>query len=136
MVYVSARHLYGIEANSGETVWKCSTESNFLSEPFATSSAVYAASSDGSVYALDLKSGTLLWRTDTNVTSLRSPVVEEITIYVASGDGPLLALSSDGLPISHYDLGSEPNVKPHAVADGVMYVVTRNRHLYAIDMFP
>ena len=136
MVFLSAEDLYGIDAHSGDTVWTCTAEGSFLSEPFPTSTAVYAASSDGSVYALDPVTGTPLWRTQTEVASLASPTVAEGVIYVPSTQGRLLALSSEGVLLSIYDLGLDVGGKPHAVADGVVYVVTRSRHFYAIDMFP
>lgn len=136
MVFLSAGRLYGIEADSGDTVWTCTAEGSFLSEPFHTSTVVYAASSDGAVYALDPLTGTPFWRTDTEVVGLASPTVEEEVTFVPSTEGRLLALSSEGFLLSTYDLGAEIGGKPPAVVDGIVYVVTRNRHLYAIDMFP
>jgi outer membrane protein assembly factor BamB len=136
MVFLAAGALYGIDADSGDILWMCTAEGNFLSEPFPTSTAVYATSSDGFVYALDPFTGVLVWRVDTEIVSLESPTVEEDVVYVPATQGQLLALSSDGVLLSRYDLATGVSIKPHAVVEGVVYVVTRTRHLYAIDMFP
>ncbi len=136
MVFLSAGSLYGIDADSGDTVWTCTAEGSFLSEPFPTTTAVYATSSDGSVYALDPLTGNPVWHAETQIFSLESPTVDEDVVYVPGAQGQLMAISSDGVLLSTYDLGTGVSTKPHAVVEGVMYVVTRSRHLYAIDMFP
>ena len=72
------RHLYGLEAATGEEHWRFATEGVVRSIPQVTNQTVYGASSDGHLYALALDGGRLLWK-----FRLDGPVLAP----VAMGDG-------------------------------------------------
>ena len=139
VVFVSdiSQHLYAIDTDDGHLRWAIETDGSVISSVFATSIFVYAATTTGLVYAIDICDGVPLWETHTASGRLGSPVVEDDVLYVASNDGLLLSIDAqDGSILTTYQVGSEINRKPHAVAQGVFYVVTQDRYLHAINMKP
>lgn len=98
--------LYALDSKSGRIRWKFRTGGRIRSSPAVSDGIVYVASYDGSVYAIQFKSGKQLWRYDTKGRTLNSRDV---------GFDRRSILSSP------------------AVADGVVYLGSRDSHLYAID---
>ena len=98
--------VYAFNATSGRLRWKFLTEVRVRSSPAISNGMVYVGSFDGSLYAIDFNSGKLIWRYDTKGRSI----------------------DPTGLGFDRKSILSSP-----AVADGVVYIGSRDAHLYAVD---
>jgi outer membrane protein assembly factor BamB len=98
--------LYAFDAASGRLRWKFQTGGRVRSSPAIHNGVVYVGSYDGSVYAVHLDSGKPLWRYDTKGRSLNS---------------------------ADFGFDRKSILSSPAVSDGVVYVGSRDAHLYAID---
>jgi eukaryotic-like serine/threonine-protein kinase len=98
--------VYAFDVASGLPRWKFLTGGRVRSSPAISAHAVYVGSFDGSVYKLDLASGNQLWRFDTDGRSLNS---------------------------AEFGFDRKSIVSSPAVADGTVYIGSRDGFLYAID---
>src|ERR1700728_1970426 len=98
--------VYAFDAKSGSPRWKFVTDGRVRSSPAISNGVVYVGSFDGSLYAIDFNSGKLIWRYDTKGRSI----------------------DPTGLGFDRKSILSSP-----AVADGVVYIGSRDAHLYAVD---
>lgn len=98
--------VYAVDAGSGEVRWRFRTDGRVRSSPAVAGGRVYVGSMDGTLYALELGSGRLVWRFDT--------------------EGHTLESGSFGF--DRRSIQSSP-----AVADGRVFVGSRDGHLYAVD---
>ena len=98
--------VYAFDAATGTVRWQFRTGGRVRSTPAISGDVVYAASFDGSVYAIDLGTGKQRWRFDTEGRSLESA----------------------RFGYDRRSIQSSPSV-----VDGVVYVGSRDGHLYAID---
>jgi outer membrane protein assembly factor BamB len=98
--------VYAVEAGTGKVRWRFQTEGRVRSSPAIAEGRVYVGSMDGRLYALDLASGRRIWQFDTEGHALRS------------GD----------FGFDRRTIQSSP-----AVADGRVFVGSRDGFLYAVD---
>ena len=99
-------NVYSLDAATGDIRWQFRTNGRVRSTPAVSGGVVYAGSFDGSVYAIDLTSGKQHWRFDTEGRQLESAK----------------------FGYDRRSIQSSPSI-----ADGVVYVGSRDGHLYAID---
>jgi outer membrane protein assembly factor BamB len=85
---------------------------------------------------MDAHNGSLLWEFDPGLGEmLGTPAIDGRHLYVANIGGRLMALNQeDGVLEATYNLGQRIGQKGPAVANGVMYVVTKDRYLHAVRM--
>ncbi|MFZ3374821.1 MAG: PQQ-binding-like beta-propeller repeat protein [Chthoniobacterales bacterium] len=98
--------VYALNTKSGSARWKFRTGGRVRSSPAISNGVVYVGSYDGSLYAIDFYSGKLVWRYDTKGRSLNS---------------------------AEFGFDRKSIVSSPAVSDGVVYVGSRDSHLYAVD---
>ena len=98
--------LYSLDARTGTIIWRLQTGGRIWSSPAVGAGAVYVGSLDGRLYKADLRSGALRWTFATDGAAL------------ASGD----------FGYDRRSIQSSPSV-----ADGVVYVGSRDGTLYAVD---
>ena len=138
VVYVGAldRKLYALHAADGHVLWSHQTDGGIQSTPLVEAGKIFVGSAG--MNALDALTGELIWRSDPdpeNLDSFGSPAVEDRLLYVASYEGQLYVLDKeDGSPVATHDVGENIGPKAPAVANGVMYVVTKDRFLHAIRL--
>lgn len=61
----SDHHIYAVDAETGELIWKFKTGNVVHSDPIVDEGIVYTGSFDGFMYALDTEDGSLIWKFDT-----------------------------------------------------------------------
>jgi eukaryotic-like serine/threonine-protein kinase len=98
--------VYAFNAKTGTPRWKFRTEGRIRSSPAISNGAVYVGSYDGSLYAIDFNSGKLIWRYDTKGRSVNP---------------------------ARFDFDRQAILSSPAVVDGVVYIGSRDSHLYAVD---
>ena len=128
-------NLYAKTALSGEAIWEFDTRFPITSAPSVAGDAIYFGADDYYVYALEKETGTKIWDFDTGSPAKSSPVISEGILFTGSGgNGYSYAINAENGQRrlrfkSHYTVYTAP-----AVRDGVVYFVTTNGRLYAIDM--
>jgi outer membrane protein assembly factor BamB len=98
--------VHAFNATTGRPKWTFHTNGRVRSSPAITDGAVFVGSYDGSLYAIAIKSGNQLWRFDTKGRSLNS---------------------------ADFGFDRKSILSSPAVSDGVVYIGSRDAHLYAVD---
>jgi outer membrane protein assembly factor BamB len=113
----------------------------------ASRQTVLVGSGDGHLYALDPATGEVLWRFRTGGRIRSAPAVYDGVAYVGSGDGVVYGISlAEGREVWRFETaGTELDAADFgfdrtqiqsspAVADGVLYIGSRDASLYAVDL--
>lgn len=136
VVYVGSlnRRLSALNATDGSLLWSHRAEGAILSTPAVEDGRVHVSSSV--VSALDALNGMVIWEFDPEIVgTLGSPAVEDQRLYFASSDGQLFVLDkNDGTLLATYEVGKAIGPKAPGIAGGVMYIVAKDRSLYAVRM--
>ncbi|MEQ9570177.1 MAG: PQQ-binding-like beta-propeller repeat protein, partial [Longimicrobiales bacterium] len=116
------------------------------SSPVLGSGLVVVGSADGRVRAVDADTGAEVWAVATGGRVRSSPAMADGTVYVGSADGSVRALvlatgaerwrfESEGVAIDGADFGFDrrPVTGGPSVADGQVYVGSRDARMYALD---
>jgi outer membrane protein assembly factor BamB len=89
------RHIYAVDAASGETRWQSSSADNwFWTEPVVDTDTVLAGNLDGHVYAFDRQTGEQRWRTNVAAPVRARMAVMNGVLVVPTGNGTLWGLQS------------------------------------------
>ena len=132
------RHVYALDAATGELLWSFKTGDVIRSTPTVTGGAVYFGSNDNHVYALDAATGELLWSRDTGGWVQHSPVVSGGAVYIgAVGDvghsiHALDTASGEQLWVAEKPYLLNPESAP-TVAGGKVYGLSGFGEFYALD---
>ncbi len=107
---------------------------------------VYVGSGDGRLYALELSTGRKIWELPTEGRVRSSPAVSDGVVYVGSMDGrvyaadadsgrPLWSFATEGVSIDQKAAGFDRRsiVSSPALSDELLFVGSRDAHLYAVD---
>ncbi|MEU8229117.1 hsp70 family protein [Actinoplanes sp. NPDC048967] len=130
------KRVHAVDARTGETDWIFATGAPVVSTPTAAGALVHVGGQDGIVYAIDAATGDERWRFPGAAgEEFGSPVVAAGVSYVAASTGRLYALdAATGRRLWTYDLKGEP--APPLLADGVLYLGTAGKLLYAFRVAP
>lgn len=96
VVYVGSedRTLYALDASTGATRWRYTTDGSIFSSPSIWDETLFIASTDKNVYALDARSGTLKWKFATGGTMRGAPAVADGVLYIGAYDKKLYAVDA------------------------------------------
>jgi len=121
-------NLYGLNRNTGETVWKVSSGKYNYGSPELSGDQVYFATHDA-FFNIDAASGNVLWKRKT--TYLDHVLVRDGFLW--TNEKGLMKRSMDGDPIAHIDFPTFTTYKPVPVKDyfiltgrGILYAVSKN----------
>lgn len=119
----------------------------YVSSPAVVGATVVIGGRDGGVYALDLQTGRRLWRAATHGRVRATPAVGHSTVIVGSFDGRIYGLDlmtgaerwvhrtvGDTLDSDRAGYDRRAVQSSAAIADGVVYVGSRDDGLYALDL--
>lgn len=160
LVYAVTRdgRIQAVDRDTGRRVWEVATgpdvplawghESGdiYTSSPTLSGDLLVVGSGDGYVYALDRKTGEVRWRARTGGRVRSSPAIADGRVYVGSMDGILYAydletgqaawrFETKGAGLFSGDFGFDRRTiqSSPSVADGVVYVGSRDGTVYAVD---
>jgi outer membrane protein assembly factor BamB len=118
----------------------------WLSSPTIAEKRVFVGSGDGKLYALELSTGRKIWELPTDGRVRSSPAVADGVVYVGSMDGrvyaaaadtgkPLWRFETEGVSIDQKAAGFDRRsiVSSPALSDDLLFVGSRDAHLYAVD---
>lgn len=115
-----AHAVVGLDAASGERLWRTPVADNAFTVPVVVDGAVVFGADDGRVYAVEAASGDVRWRVETGYGVRGSPVRRGDTLYVGSRDDHLYALGTDGTERWAVEFGNDVDAEP-VVAGGRVY---------------
>jgi outer membrane protein assembly factor BamB len=86
---------YALKSESGEVIWKTSTQDVVRGLPLITDQTIYFGSDDGALRAVEKSSGKELWKLQTRGKIAGRPVIDSDDLYFGSGDGFAYSVKSD-----------------------------------------
>lgn len=137
-VYFEAtdNNVYGLDAASGQLRWKFLRSDGSLgySSPVYEDGAIFVCG-ETTVYRLDAASGNETWKAYVGGKSLSTPVSGDARLYVGGDGTGLVALSPANGNILWTFTGKMPGdwFGTPFFSNGVVYVSTYNRYVYAVD---
>jgi outer membrane protein assembly factor BamB len=90
-----------LHADSGEELWRTSTEFRVFASPALSGETVLVADHAGVLFALDRRTGAERWRFRAGQAIQSSPVVANGVVYVGSDDGVVYAIDGTDGPSLH-----------------------------------
>ncbi|HDD46179.1 MAG TPA: hypothetical protein ENG42_01780 [Candidatus Aenigmarchaeota archaeon] len=127
-------HLYCIDANNGEELWRFRTGGViFHSGPAVYEGRVYFGSYDSYVYCINAFNGNELWRFKTgNKLTGSMPLIFNEHVYFGSRDGNLYCLDRNGKEVWRFCAGDYVCSSP-TVYDSKLIFGSHDCNLYCID---
>ncbi|MGA7733103.1 MAG: serine/threonine-protein kinase [Chloroflexia bacterium] len=127
-------YVYAVDADTGFTSWRYECQRSVSSSPAMAGERVIFGSSDGFLYCLDAHNGRVLWNFDTSSQITSSPKVSLVNdaVYFGAGNNYVYSLDiSTGEERWKYKTRG-PVVSSPAIEDGIVYVGSLDRKLYAL----
>jgi outer membrane protein assembly factor BamB len=100
--------------------------------PAITPSAVYAASSDGTLVRVDPGSGRVVWRVSVGQTISAGPAADDARVIVGTDKGDVLAFDADGKAAWTARVSSEV-IAPPQMSDGIAIVFSGDGRIYGLN---
>ncbi len=146
--FVTGNHAYAVNLASGALKWRypadpsASLPALVVVTPTVIGDVVYLGSGDG-LYALNASDGALKWHYTDNGGVTTTPIAYNNAIYFLSGIGRIHAVNTEtgdsigGVWKTGGQLGVDAGgaaIADAGVANGIIYYVTTNEVLHAIDL--
>jgi outer membrane protein assembly factor BamB len=126
--------MLALNANSGEILWRYSTEEWVWAGPAIDENNIYFGDLSGTFYALDRKDGTIQWQLQPGGAITGTPLVSEEGIIFGTENGFLISVSTDGT--INWNLPFSGNLYTDPIAAGDIILAASNdptQLLIAID---
>jgi len=159
VIFVSADGVFhAVAADTGAPRWQFATGALlpwewgfegwdvYLASAAVQDESVVFGAGDGTVYALDVQSGQERWRFTTEMRIRSTPAISDGAVYVGGADGIVYSLGLDdgsvrwtheteGTSLLSEEFGFDRKsiIASPVVADGVVYVGSRDGQMYALD---
>ena len=126
--------VYAADVDTGFTSWRFECQHSVSSSPTVLGGRVLLGSADGYMYALDAPTGRLIWNFSTGSQITSSPRVSMATdsVYFGATNNNIYCLDASSGEIRWRYRTRGPVVSSPAVEDGIVYVGSLDRKLYAL----
>ncbi|HST05379.1 MAG TPA: serine/threonine-protein kinase [Chloroflexia bacterium] len=127
-------YIYAVDVDTGFTSWRFECQRSVSSSPAMAGERAIVGSSDGFLYCLDGHNGRILWNFDTGSQITSSPAVSLVNdaIYFGATNNNVYSLDiNTGEERWKYKTRG-PVVSSPSVDDGIVYVGSLDRKLYAL----
>jgi outer membrane protein assembly factor BamB len=127
-------YVYGVDVDTGFTSWRFETQRSVSSSPSVMGERVLVGSTDGIMYALDAHSGRTIWDFDTQSQITSSPRISPVNdmVYFGTVNNFIYALDLITGELKWRYKSRGPVVSSPSVEDGIVYVGSLDRKLYAL----
>jgi outer membrane protein assembly factor BamB/tRNA A-37 threonylcarbamoyl transferase component Bud32 len=127
------QHLYAVNAESGNLIWKYQTDGGIVSRPAVLDDSVYIGSEDNRLHVVSARSGSLLWTYYTKGPVRSSPFLAHGHVFIGSDDFNVHAINiNGGRGIWQIDTIAEIRSTPFVTQDEV-YAGNESGEFYCID---
>jgi outer membrane protein assembly factor BamB/tRNA A-37 threonylcarbamoyl transferase component Bud32 len=126
-------HLYAVNAETGNIVWKYLTDGGIVSRPALGEDSIFIGSEDERLHVLSARSGSLLWTYYTKGPIRSSPYIAHGHVFVGSDDMSLHAVNiNGGRGIWQIDTIGEIRSTPFVTQEEV-YAGNESGEFYCVD---
>jgi len=127
-------HLYALDKENGNLLWKVDLGGAIVSSPLLSENGVlYIGTLAEEVAAVDAGSGEVLWRYSTGNTVWSTPILREEDLYFGDSGGMIYSINTvDGKPRWQLETGSAITASGVQHADG-LYFTTQSGELLSIS---
>ncbi|SMN11293.1 Outer membrane protein YfgL, lipoprotein component of the protein assembly complex (forms a complex with YaeT, YfiO, and NlpB) [uncultured Candidatus Thioglobus sp.] len=87
--------LLGIDANTGNNIWKHHTDLTITGGPGVSQKLIVIGSEDGDIFAYSRENGELVWTSKVSSEVLSVPQINDSFVVVRAGDGKLFCLNAE-----------------------------------------
>lgn len=129
-------YIYAVDADTGFRSWQHECQRSVSASPAVIGERVMVGSADGILYALDAHSGRLIWRYDAGSQITSSPRVSPVSDSVYFGTAGNYVVSLDAISGEQkwrYRTRG-PVVSSPSIEDGIVYVGSLDRKMYALAL--
>lgn len=127
-------YIYAVDVDTGFTSWRFECQRSVSSSPAMAGERAIVGSSDGFLYCLDGHNGRIIWNFDTGsqITSSPSISLANDAVYFGASNNNVYSLDiSTGEERWKYKTRG-PVVSSPSIDDGIVYVGSLDRKLYAL----
>lgn len=127
-------YVYAADIDTGFTSWRFECQHSVSSSPALLGGRVLIGSADGHMYALDAPTGRLIWTFNTNSQVTSSPRVSLATdcVYFGATNNNVYCLEASSGELKWRYRTRGPVVSSPAIEDGIVYIGSLDRKLYAL----
>ena len=140
MIYVStARGLYALDADTGDTKWRYDTEMPMGHSPTVIGDTLYVGGFDKKVHAINALNGKRKWVFEGSLAGFdTNPVVVNNRVYLGGRDGYFYALDArNGKLVWRYPESGQDPIGPitfsAAYKDNTLYFAANDNYAYALN---
>lgn len=127
--------MYGLDLQSGKTLWTFDTGMRIVGSPAVSDGVVVFGSANYNIYGLDAKTGKELWHITTNQAVMGAATIHEGVAYIGGGDGRMFAIDihTGKVKWSFDELKNYVLTRPLVYRDK-LYFGCWDTHLYALSL--
>jgi outer membrane protein assembly factor BamB len=127
-------YIYAADIETGFTSWRFECQHTVSSSATVLGGRVMIGSADGHMYAMDAPTGRQIWSFDTGSQITSSPRISLATdsVYFGAANNYVYCLDASSGEIKWRYRTRGPVVSSPAIEDGIVYVGSLDRKLYAI----
>lgn len=128
--------VYAVDSDTGFTSWRFECQRPVSSSPVVMGERVLIGSTDGYMYCLDAHSGRVIWSYDAGSQITSSPRVSPTSdnVYFGTSSNYVYALDIISGELKWRYRTRGPVVSSPSIEDGIVYVGSLDRKLYALAM--
>ena len=129
-------YVYAVDMETGFTSWRFECQRSVSSSPAVLGGRVLVGSTDGYMYALDAPTGRLIWNHDTSSQITSSPRVSPVSdaVYFGTVNNYIYSLDVTTGDVRWRYKTRGPVVSSAAIEDGIVYIGSLDRKLYALAL--
>lgn len=127
------RHVYGLDAKTGKSLWQQTTGYAFTADPVIVDDIVVIGDQGGNMDGFALKTGKLLWSTSANGAIDDAAVVKGQTAFLVSEDHNIYALNVKNGQVSWQYTMDDYAAFPPVISGDMVVVDNRAGDLIALD---
>lgn len=124
-------HIYALDAESGEMIWKFKTGAPTLSTPVVHNGRIYFGSNDNQFYCVDLD-GNLVWKKNLGDIIVSYPSAVGDKIFIPAGK-IMFCFSENGKEEWRFQTGDGLLIVPKIINEKV-FISSYDKNVYALDM--
>jgi outer membrane protein assembly factor BamB len=136
VLYLSSmdHHLYSINANTGQMIWKTKLDGSLVGTPIFDNGVLYIGSFASNMSAINASNGNILWTTPVSNWVWSGPALHEGRLYFGDLGGVFYSLDARTGAIIWETQPDGPVTATPYVQDGTIYFATENGDLQALTL--
>lgn len=129
-------YVYAVDMETGYTSWRFECPRSVSASPAASGERVMVGSAAGYLHSLDVRTGREIWSFDAGSQITSSPRISPVSdaVYFGTGNNFVFSVDANTGEVRWKYKTRGPVVSSPAVEDGIVYVGSLDRKMYALAM--